>query len=697
MKFYWIFTIFVLGLPFFSQSSLTINDLESDDTTSVSTEISSLQKIIIQETRAKEIHDTIIVNYYLQLSDLASENNDFISAIDYCDTIIDNYTNIPFFKLMEAQEKRAFTNKSFGQTETAVAQLLNILSQYEDHGAFEKSATLNKKIGVIFLKMGELESAEYHLKESIEHARKINNKKIEAGSLMSLGNRYKNDNKLDEAEKCYKESIAICKKEGYKKILAGSYNNIGSLYRKKNNLDQAVRYYNLAVKINKEIGNEKWLSYNYNNLGNIHNNRKQYQKALEYFFLSNDIKTRIKDYGGMTVTLINISGVYDSIGNYNQAYKYYQAYSKLKDSLVEVDNVLLTKKLAAEFQAEKREAKILRLNMESEMNHQEIKARDQRISYQKFLSWLFGIGIFLVIAIAVVIWFSAANKKKANIELVKKNKQIDEQHGEIIDSINYAKRIQNSILPSDIQLAESFENYGVFYKPKDIISGDFYVCEKTRNGVLFGTVDCTGHGVPGAMVSLVASSNINKSIHELKLQSTGEVLNQLSLDVPKALNDGASELNDGMDIAICHINNNKKILQFSGGNQNCWIINSSKAINSRDLSNVNHNIYKEGEVSIIELKGQRMGIGKSYDNSDFQTNEISLMKGDKVLMSTDGFQDQFGGPSNKKFKVKQMREILLVKSHLSPNKIVAELKVALQKWQGDYDQVDDICIIIAEV
>jgi serine phosphatase RsbU (regulator of sigma subunit)/Tfp pilus assembly protein PilF len=658
-------------------------------------EIQSINSII---KRKKEVlHDTIVVDYYLQLARIYDEEFDYGASILYCDTILKEYPKLDFYRLKEIEELRANYLKKAGKTDEAIKSLLKILSEYEDKKDFEESAALNKRIGVIFLKMNDLKNAEYHLEESIQHARKVGDTETEGYSLMSLGNRYKKANRFKEAEAKYRKSIEIGKREGYKRLLAGNYNNYGSLYRMTNQPAKAMKYYKMAVNLNKEIGNDKWLSYNYNNLGNIYKERKDYQEALRYFFLSTSIKDKLGDYGGRVQTLANISAVYDSLGNQHQAYRFHKLHSSLKDSIARLNNADLAKKLAAEFQSEKREAEIIQLNMQDELNKQELQARDERISYQNFLGWLLGLGIFLILVIALGLWRTVVNRKKVNEELHAKNLQIDQQHNEIIDSINYAKRIQNSILPASDRLKRLLKNYAVLYKPKDIISGDFYICEESEKEIYFGTVDCTGHGVPGAMVSLVASSHLNKMIHELHLQSPGQVLDQLNKEVPEALAAENEVINDGMDLALCVLSKDRKKLQFAGAHQNCWVLNSKESIEKRDLTHVNHVLHVHGEFAIIELKGDRRGIGKSASITSFATQTIDLEPGDTLMMSTDGFQDQFGGPNNKKFKVKEMRNVVFRNGIGSPNEILQALESALATWQGGQEQIDDICLMIVEV
>lgn len=684
-------------LPFLGLSQKGLDDhydIIEQDSSSIQTKINSLHSILNREKT--KLHDTIVVSFYLQLAELYSENKDALSAIEFCDTLIENYKELDFYLLKEIEEQRAMYHKDAGNSEEAIAGLLKILSEYEDRKDFGESAKLNKRIGVIFLKMKSLEDAEYHLRESVQHARKVGDTETEGYSLMSLGNRFKKENKFKEAEENYKKSIVIAKRDDYKRLLAGNYNNYGSLYRMMKKPNQAMDYYKLAVKINKEIGNDKWLSYNYNNLGNLYKEKKQYQEALNYFLLSVKMKVKIDDYRGKVQSLSNIADTYFLMGQLHKAYSYQKSYSKLQDSISALDNVNATKSLAAEFQAEKREADIRQLNMEEELLRKDNKAQKERITYQNSIGWVLGVGIFLIFGVALMLWKSVVNRKKINSELVSKNQQIDEQHNEIIDSINYAKRIQNSILPGTERLKKLLINYSILYKPKDIISGDFYVCDETDNGIYFGTVDCTGHGVPGAMVSLVGSAHFNKMLHELHLNDPGDILNQLNKEVPDALALENEVINDGMDMALCCLSKDRTKLRFSGAYQNCWILNEKTKNDNRNITG-NYSVYEGDKYSIIELKAERQGIGKTTNKIDFTTQTIELQKDDKILLSTDGYQDQFGGPNNKKFKVKEMRKLILEKGGDSPKQLIDTLSSVISSWQGDFDQIDDICIMIVEI
>ncbi len=668
------------------------NDLDS-------AEIALRKKTITNAlTREKSsLHDSVIADYYLQLSGFAADDYDFNLAIEYCDSILANSENLRFERIKEVEERKANLLRSNGKTGDGIKILLGILKEYEARKDFERSAALNRKIGTIFLKMNDLANAEFHLNASIEDAKKANNREVEGYARMSLGNRFKKDNRFEDAKKQYMLSIAIAEELDNQRMLAGNYNNYGSLLNKQNKLSEAKEYYKKAATINKASGNERWLSYNYNNLGNISNKEKKFQEALNYFLLSIEMKERLGDFRGKVQSLTNVADAYKNLGNYKEAYLYQKQFTELMDSVAKLDNIVQNKRLAAQFQSEKREARIRELGMQDKLNQEEIANQNAQLSYQNMIAWILGIGVLLVLAIALMLWRTTINRKRINAELVIKNEQIDRQHKEILDSINYASRIQNSILPGNEQRKRLLPDHAILFKPKDIISGDFYVCDSEGENIFFGTVDCTGHGVPGAMVSLVASSHINKTIHEYALKDPGEILTRLNNEIPSALNGSDESINDGMDMGICAMNLGAMELNFAGAYQNCWILASSDSLEQRVTEKLNAIVHEGKDYGLLELKGDRRGIGKSTISQSFQTQTLELAKGDVIILASDGYQDQFGGPSNKKFMVKELRNLLLSMAGSSPDQIVNTLDTTLRDWMDKTDQIDDVCVFVVRV
>lgn len=267
-----------------------------------------------------------------------------------------------------------------------------------------------------------------------------------------------------------------------------------------------------------------------------------------------------------------------------------------------------------------------------------------------------------------LIYESSLIEQKREIQI--QHQKLSLNYREIQESIHYAKHIQHAILPRTVKLEEELKEHFIIYKPKDIVAGDFYYLE-ILNGVRYVAVaDCTGHGVPGAMVSVICNQALNRSIREFNLKTTGEILNKARELVISELNQSDQEMLDGMDISFCAITGNQ--LQFTGANRPLWIFRGGK---------------------LISIDGDKQPVGKYYFDEPFQTNSFELKKDDFLILASDGFQDQFGGEKGKKLKSKYFLEKLLSISHLHAEDQKKELLAFLQNWMNGYDQIDDICVL----
>lgn len=288
-------------------------------------------------------------------------------------------------------------------------------------------------------------------------------------------------------------------------------------------------------------------------------------------------------------------------------------------------------------------------------------------------------------------------------ELIESTKIIEKKNKDIINSLSYARRIQNALLPDQDLWKSALPNSFIFYKAKDIISGDFYWLSGSAQGetIFFAACDCTGHGVPGAMVSVVGYNNLNRCINEFKLLKPSDILNRLNLLVEESFEMGGKskgEINDGMDIALCSINylnqkepNSPKVrLQYSGANNPLWIVRKDKCgvPNSEYVNTYSYNGY-----CLIEVIPNKQPIGRFRDRLPFNNHEFELFENDHIYIFSDGYADQFGGPKGKKFKLKQLKELLMSIQHLQPDAQKDKLYQRFNEWRGKEEQVDDICVI----
>jgi ligand-binding sensor domain-containing protein/serine phosphatase RsbU (regulator of sigma subunit) len=262
-------------------------------------------------------------------------------------------------------------------------------------------------------------------------------------------------------------------------------------------------------------------------------------------------------------------------------------------------------------------------------------------------------------------------------EVVEKNKELDEINKDITASIRYAKRIQDAILPPNDFVKQHLPNTFVLFKPKDIVSGDFYWMEENKDSVIFAAVDCTGHGVPGAFMSIVGHNLLDRVVGEQKVFQPAKILDELNKSISDTLRQTDLEDNtvkDGMDIALCSFNKKKGLLEYAGAYNPLWIIRNNE---------------------LIEVKANKFPIGnsKSSENNKFTNHEIPLEKGDTVYIFSDGYSDQFGGPGGKKFKSSAFKQLLITNQHLSMQEQRELLNSTIENWRGQNEQVDDILVI----
>ena len=263
-------------------------------------------------------------------------------------------------------------------------------------------------------------------------------------------------------------------------------------------------------------------------------------------------------------------------------------------------------------------------------------------------------------------------KKRLNIVISKQKEELQQKQMEIVDSINYAKHLQDAILPSQSTIESILPKSFVFYQPKAIVAGDFYWVEKTSEKIIFAVADCTGHGVPGAMVSMICHGALNRAVREFQLLDTGLILEKTRDLVAEYFFQSEKDIRDGMDIAICSWDTNENTLQYSGANNPVWYVRDN---------------------TIKELKASKQTVGITPKYFPFETNEIQLKKNDVFYLFTDGFPDQFGGERGKKYKYKNFKQFLLSISKddlkIQQNKISKEFS----EWKRDFEQIDDVCVM----
>ncbi len=547
---------------------------------------------------------------------------------------------------------------------------------------------------------------------SLKTAEELGNKKRIAGSYGNIGITYAIQNNFDEALKYYFLDLKTKEELHDSAGIAICFTWIGNMYVEQKKYTEARKYLLLALNI-KEQMKDKSIADVYVSIGSLYYQQGNYQEALSQFFAAAKIKEELNDKWGMAQAYINIGGSYSSMrktsesklwlqkslmiskeinnksliqesyselaildsvmGNYKEAYKNYKMTILYRDSIYNEEAIKKNTQTQMQYEFDKKQT------AESIKVEEERKVNNIRFEQEKKQRWFLYSGMALVVIFAGFMFnrFKVTQKQSRIIALQKTETErqkdiIEEKQKEILDSITYAKRLQQAILPPkefiNKHLADSF----IFYKPKDIVAGDFYWAEEIGDYFFIAAADSTGHGVPGAMVSIVCSNALNRSVKEFKLIQTGEILNKTRELVLETFEKSASEVKDGMDISLLCIDSKNKNIFWSGANNPLWFIQDNE---------------------LKEIKADKQSIGKTEYPKPFTTHQIEYKENTTFYLFTDGFADQFGGAKGKKFKYKQFSDLLVNNINQTQQKQAETINKAFENWKGNLEQVDDVCVI----
>lgn len=538
-------------------------------------------------------------------------------------------------------------------------------------------------IGSIYININEFEKAlEYQLR-SLKLAEDMKNKESMASSLNNIGIIYQNLADYKKALEYNQKSLKLYEALGDKQGVAASYANIGNTYATLGENEKALECQLKSNAIAKEIGDKFGESTSLTAIGKSYMKQKKYSLALECLNRSNQIAKETEDIISEKEVTEVLYETHKEMGNYTKALSFYERFITLKDSILKEDNQKQIANKELQYQYEKKAAADSVVNAEErKVTHALILAKNAQIEQDNTQKWALYGGVFLLLFFGGLMYnrFRITIKQKNIIEIQKlkteKQKEIiEEKQKEILASISYAKRLQEAILPPHSLVKQHLPDSFFFYKPKDIVAGDFYWLEtdqKNSDVLLFAAADCTGHGVPGAMVSVVCSNALNRTVNEFGITNPGDILDKVSELVVETFEKSESEVNDGMDISLCNFNKKTYELKWSGANNPLWIIR---------------------ENLFMEYKPNKQPIGKIDAPLPFTTQTIQLQKNDIIYIFTDGYADQFGGEKGKKFKLSSLQELFLNICKLPMNKQLKSIEETLETWQGAIDQVDDILII----
>ncbi len=592
----------------------------------------------------------------------------------------------------------------------------NMAAVYEDKGDLKKSLELNNKgldyyksvnhylgvstvlnnIGKLMKLQGEFEEAINLYTESLKYADLCNDRKGKAYTIGNIGAIHYTNGNFNEALECFIKAKVMHKEVDDIYGLTISLNNIGSVYRNLNMLDLALKSYLETYDLCIKSGDLKQQSNSLLKISMVYGLKKDLKNAEKYGLLSLQKSKDGESASGVLKALNNLYEIYKKTNNQTNALKYYEQFVVLRDSINTEDNqkAIIEQRIQLDY-----DRKLIADSIQfEETKKAEIAVKNIEIEQGNTQRMMLygGLSIFVLLSIFIFNRYQVSQKQAKIISEQKSTVEnqkllVEEKNKEITDSINYAKRIQTAILPSRINFEHHLPDSFIFYKPKDIVAGDFYWLETSPTPtlpegkgvsppsgelegaiVLFAAADCTGHGVPGALVSVVCSNALNRSLKELNTTNPAAILNRTREIIINQFSKNEDNVRDGMDIALCSLNKSTLELQFAGANNSLYIVRNDE---------------------MFEYPAHREPVGLHYKQTLFTTHTISLQKNDTIYLFTDGYADQFGGENGKKLKYKPFKELLLTISRYPVQEQSAFLNKHFAEWKGEYEQVDDVCII----
>lgn len=582
----------------------------------------------------------LLANAYKILGIISDETGKYDQSINYYLKAVASYKEVGDSLGMARTECNiGILYRKIDQPKTAIPYFTKCLPLFERKNFIMGLMLSNVHIGVCYYDLGNYQTALEHFQNALKILDA--NKAVDPGVYGNISNCY--EHLRNETKREYYLLKCVKAFEETRDSSANYYfwlHNLGNFYCKKGDLTKGIKL------IERGIAGHTKLGILQTKLG-----LNMLENAAKYYFMANQAKP---------------------------AYLYLRKAMNLRDSLYKGDVVKQMSEQREKYEADKKELSISNLEKEKKIKDNEIEQQ----SKQK--AWM-GIGLLLVILIAFLLLRTVKQKKKDN-ETIKEQKAIVElKNKEVKDSITYAKRLQDAILPPAGMLETFFPESFLIYQPKDIVAGDFFWMESLSLGVenedgtttlLLAAADCTGHGVPGAMVSLVCSTALNRSVKEFAITEPGKILDKTRELVIETFEKSGTNVKDGMDISLVAITPA-----------------ATKTYASVEWAGANNPIWYTEQGSIQTIAANKQPIGKHENPTAFTTHRFELKSGEHIFLFTDGFVDQFGGEKGKKFMTKNLREMFLQHLHLPMHQQKSAYETTFKKWAGHLEQVDDVTLI----
>jgi len=635
----------------------------------------NLKKKLINISKSPE-HKEVMTSVYQSSGILYYYQGDFGKAFKYFDSACvfarkNNFEELLMAALMSRGAMR-YTQQDYYNSLLDYLESEKLMLKYKS----DKLGGLYSNISMIYNNVGDLQQAEKYLKLAIPFTRAANDKEGLVKAFNNLALIEKKRKNYFRADSIFREGLKLAQEYNLERDISDLLYNLSDVMALLNKKDEAIALRLELFEVVKKTGETNWQKIIALDLATDYYGKGNLTKTLEYLKLSKSIEwnedavagQRNDYYSGVASLALQLKDYKTAAESYAEAYK-------LKLLQEKEASLLDLKKINYEHEKQKdslefaKQKEINDLNNEKERQKTEHKLSQQRIMTAISIVVLIIIGFF-----SISLFRTNRQKEAANKEILQQKQLITAKNKEITDSINYAQRIQHSLLPTTQTISRFLPQHFLIYLPKDIVSGDFYWLKEINSNEFFVAVaDCTGHGVPGSIMSALSIQQLNE-ISET-VNEPGEILNKLNKKIKENLNqDEEGFSKDGLDIAMCKINLAEKKLYYSGANRALWLFDK--------------NGLKQ------EIKATKAGIaGHTGNEQVYVQHVVNLLPNELFVLSTDGYADQFGGEKMKKITTKRFKALITESLNNSAPQTGEFLKDNFFRWKNTLEQIDDVCVL----
>lgn len=572
-----------------------------------------------------------------------------------------------------------------GEYEKAIAYYFELLKLHEQKNNKMWLFPTLGTIGTLYSEQKNFTMALHYFKQSLQLAREIKDEYGIQNAFNCIGAAYYHQEMYDSAMAYYMPALELRKKLGDEMGIANSLTNIGLIHMRKQEYEKALENHLGSLKIYEEKKSAAGIANSLNNIGDIYYFLKKYERAEENYLQSLAIAKETHEMERLLDNYADLARNYSAKKQFGKAHKYAMLDKELSSVIFSKESAKQMAEMQAKYENEKKEQQIQLLNKDKYLTEMQVKK-------QQIVIYSIIIGLALVLLLAFFIYRSYRQKEIANKKLHLKNILIEQQRTKILDSINYSRYIQESVIPTEEEVNKilPFPSF-IFFLPKDIVSGDFYwfssVKENGHEVYVIAAADCTGHGVPGAFLSLIGNMLLNEAVNENRITSPAAILKKMYVGINNTLHPNKGGTHDGMDIAVCTIDPLNKNILFAGAIHPLYIVRNTRVVS------VNGFLPKEELI-----RGDSVTIGENVyrkNNSAaviFAEHRIAISSPMMIYLFSDGYADQFRKTKRERFGSSRFKKLLLESAYHDLPKQKEILHETLLEWKEQQPQMDDILV-----